>query len=65
MQSSAQAVRLLTAKQVAELLQVSVSVIYVWAEQGTIPCLRLPGTRTIRFDREAVLAWARQNTTNA
>lgn len=52
---------LLTAEQVATLLQVSKSVIYVWVENRIIPFRRLPGTRTIRFERDAVLEWVRQS----
>ncbi len=52
---------LLTAEQVAKLLQVSKSIIYVWVENSIIPFRRLPGTRTIRFERDAVLAWVRSD----
>ena len=49
---------LLTAKQVAELLNVKLSTIYLWASQGKIPCLRIYGT--IRFEREVILEWLKQ-----
>lgn len=46
----------LTAKQVADLLQVSVKSVLRWAAQDpTMPVLRIG--RTVRFDRERLLRW--------
>ena len=46
--------RLLTVKEIAQLLALSPRTIYSLAQQGRIPHLRL-GERVIRFDRDAVL----------
>lgn len=51
----------LTAKQVAELLQVSEKSVLRWAQADvTMPALRVG--RTLRFDREMLLLWFRMNT---
>jgi excisionase family DNA binding protein len=51
----------LTAKQVAELLQVSEKSVLRWAAADpTMPALRIG--RTLRFDRDRLLAWFRSNT---
>jgi len=54
--------KLLTPKQVAQLLQVSPSTIYLWAWNGEIPCLCLrKGKRkaVIRFRKSAIENWLR------
>ncbi|MHB1763267.1 MAG: helix-turn-helix domain-containing protein [Acidimicrobiales bacterium] len=48
----------LTAPEIAAHLGVSLRTISTWTAAGQIPCVRLPG-RIVRFDREAVDAWAR------
>ncbi|MHB1720521.1 MAG: helix-turn-helix transcriptional regulator [Acidimicrobiales bacterium] len=48
----------LTAPEIAAHLGVSLRTISTWTAEGQIPCVRLPG-RIVRFDREAVDAWAR------
>ena len=52
--------RLLTAKQVADRLQISLSTVYLWVDQGVLPCIALSrGTRKrcLRFDEEALEHW--------
>ena len=48
-----------TAKQVAELLQVRVETVYSMAQSGELPTLRRIGPR-LRFDLDAVEAWMRE-----
>jgi excisionase family DNA binding protein len=50
--------RLLTAREVAELLSVPVSWVRQESRADRIPHLRLG--RYVRYDREAVLAWLEQ-----
>lgn len=50
--------RLLTAKQTAELLQVTLSRVYELARIGLIPCVRMG--RQIRFDEAALREWVAQ-----
>ena len=52
---SGTSVRLLTVKQVAELIQAKSSTVYSWAEQGLIPSFKVNGL--LRFDETDVLAW--------
>ncbi len=47
--------RLLTAKQTAELLQVSTTRVYELARVGLIPYVRIG--RQVRFDEQALLIW--------
>jgi excisionase family DNA binding protein len=42
---------LLTARAVAELLDVAPATVLAWARRGELPSIRLPGGR-IRFDGE-------------
>jgi excisionase family DNA binding protein len=46
---------LLTVRALSEWLQVKPSTIYLWAEQGGIPHLKLG--RLLRFDSEEIDAW--------
>lgn len=46
---------LITASELAAVLGVTTHTIRHWARMGRIPCLRV-GQKTLRFDREAVLA---------
>jgi excisionase family DNA binding protein len=48
--------RLLTAKQTAELLQVALPRVYELARQNLIPCVRMG--RQLRFDENALREWA-------
>ncbi|CAG0955488.1 hypothetical protein METP3_00468 [Methanosarcinales archaeon] len=45
----------LTVKQVSELLQLSPSTVYSWAESGKIPSYKINGS--IRFSREEIEEW--------
>lgn len=45
----------MTVKAVSEWLEVKPSTVYLWAEQGTIPHLKLG--RLLRFDSEELAAW--------
>lgn len=47
--------KILTCKQVAELLQAKPSTIYAWAEQGLIPCFKVNGL--LRFDETEIIGW--------
>lgn len=44
--------QLLRAEQVAEMLNVSVSVVYQWAHRGLLPCVKL--SRSVRFRRDSI-----------
>jgi excisionase family DNA binding protein len=46
---------LVTTRELAAVLGVTTDTIRGWARSGRIPCLRV-GQKTLRFDREAVLA---------
>jgi excisionase family DNA binding protein len=48
-------VKMLTCKEVAQLLQVKLGTVYAWAEQGLIPSLKLNGL--LRFEEGEVIAW--------
>jgi excisionase family DNA binding protein len=50
--------RLLTAAEVADILQVSVARVYELARQRVIPCVRL--VRQVRFDEQAMREWIAQ-----
>lgn len=47
---------LMTAHEVAELLDVAATTVYEWARVGTLPAVRL-GARSIRFLRWEIEAW--------
>lgn len=47
---------LLTARQVAERLNVSLSTVMRWTKAGEIPVIRMP-TGTLRYRPEAIDAW--------
>jgi excisionase family DNA binding protein len=49
--------RLLTAKQVGELLNVNQFTIYQWVREGSLPAIR--EGRTLRFSPAGLEAWAR------
>lgn len=53
-------VRLLTDRQVAELLAVSPDTVRRWAARGELPCIRLG--RLLRFRPSDVDAWLRRRT---
>jgi excisionase family DNA binding protein len=47
--------KLITIKQVSEMINVKPSTLYQWAELGQIPCIKINGA--LRFDIEDVLNW--------
>ena len=47
--------KLLTAKQVSELLEVKVSTVYDWVSRGLIPYVKL--RRLIRFKKNEIFRW--------
>jgi len=48
--------KILTAKQVAEKLQVDKSTVYQWAREGSLPCVKV-GPDTVRFIEEKIDEW--------
>ena len=54
--------KLITIKEVSEILGVKVSTLYEWVRNGTIPSYRLNGL--IRFDMDEIYAWAKSQSTN-
>ena len=49
--------KILTVKQVAELVQAKPSTIYAWAEQGILPSIKMAGL--LRFDEDEVIEFIR------
>jgi excisionase family DNA binding protein len=47
--------KLITIKEVSEIISVKPSTLYQWAELGQIPCIKINGA--LRFDTEDVLNW--------
>lgn len=47
--------KILTVKQVSEILQAKQSTIYAWAEQSLIPSFKLNGL--LRFEETEILQW--------
>ena len=47
--------KLLTVKQVAEIVGAKASTIYQWAELGQIPCIKLNGL--LRFSDDEIWLW--------
>ncbi len=50
--------RLLTVKEVSEILSIKEKTLYQWAELGQIPHIKL--NKLIRFDFEAILNWIKE-----
>lgn len=48
--------KLVKAKELVPMLNVSLATIYMWAREGKIPSVKLPNTRTVRFDPAQVEA---------
>jgi excisionase family DNA binding protein len=55
MKTEHETMKLLTVKEVSEILKAKPSTIYLWAEQGIIPCYKLNGL--LRFDETEVIQW--------
>jgi excisionase family DNA binding protein len=49
--------KLLTAEEVAAMLQVKPSWVYAAARRGDVPAVPLPGGRYVRFDEVAIRDW--------
>ncbi len=52
-----------TSKDVATFLQVSLRWVEKQRALGVLPCIALPGRRLVRYDPDAVRAWALQQAT--
>ena len=52
--------KLLTAKQVAELLEVKISTVFDWVARGVIPYVKLG--RLIRFKKPEIFRWVESHT---
>jgi excisionase family DNA binding protein len=53
---------LLRGGEVADVLGCSRSLAFKWMASGVIPTVRVPGSRTIRVPREALLKWIEERT---
>ncbi len=53
---------LLRGGEVAQVLGCSVALAYKWMSAGIIPTIRVPGSRTIRVPKEALLRWVAEKT---
>lgn len=47
--------KLVTVKEIAEILRIKPSTVYQWAELGQIPCIRL--NSALRFDLKDIQIW--------
>lgn len=52
-----------TSQDVADFLQVSLRWVEKQRALGVLPCVALPGRRLVRYDPEAVRAWALRHST--
>ena len=52
--------KLLTARQVGELLEVKVSTVYDWVHRGVIPYVKL--NRLVRFKKTDIFHWVDSHT---
>ncbi|MEJ2697523.1 MAG: helix-turn-helix domain-containing protein [Candidatus Sulfobium sp.] len=50
--------KLVTVKEISEILNVKPSTLYQWAELGQIPCIKLNGS--LRFDLADIQNWIRE-----
>jgi len=50
--------KLITIKEVAEILNVKPSTLYQWSELKQIPCFKLNGC--LRFDIEDIMKWIKE-----
>jgi excisionase family DNA binding protein len=53
---------LLRGGEVAEVLGCSRALAYRWMQNGVIPTVRVPGSRSVRVPKAALLAWIEKNT---
>ena len=57
--------RLLTAREVASLLRINLSTVYLWAQQGRLPHVCLSEglrRRCVRFSAKAIEEWIQERT---
>jgi len=47
--------KILTVKELAEIINVKVKTLYQWAELGQIPCIKMHGA--LRFDLDDIKEW--------
>lgn len=47
--------KIITIKELSEIINVKPKTIYQWAESGQIPCLKI--NRLVRFDMERISDW--------
>lgn len=52
--------KLMTPRQLCEFLQISEGQFYAWKRAGDSPPAIYWSERTVRYDRDAVMAWAKQ-----
>ena len=55
---------LLSAPEVAAILNISRALAYRWMQDGTLPALRAPVGRVVRVPRMALAQWIEDNTCN-
>jgi excisionase family DNA binding protein len=53
---------LLTGPEVARELKISRALAFRWMQKGILPTVRVPGARTVRVPREALLNWVKKQT---
>ena len=53
---------LLRGGEVADVLGCSRALAYRWMQTGILPVVRVPGSRSIRVPRAALLEWIQKNT---
>ena len=56
---------LLSAAEVAAMLNISRALAYRWMRDGTLPALRAPVGRVVRVPRAALELWIEKNTRSA
>lgn len=62
MNNAALTERLLRGAEVAEVIGCSRAMAYRLMQRGTIPVVRIPGSKTVRVPRESLLEWIKVNT---
>lgn len=53
---------LLRGSEVAKELGISRALAYRWLQNGTLPVVRVPGSKAVRCPRGALLEWIKDNT---
>ena len=52
--------KILTPREVCDFLRISEAQLYAWKREGNAPPAIYFSQRTVRYDRDAVLTWAKQ-----